>query len=158
MTGRQVVPLDEMLGKIEAAKSARKDKDFVIIARTDARTSLGFQEALKRSKAYADAGADVIFFESPDSEEEMRELNKELTVPTLANMVEGGRTPLTSAQEPESMGYSIVIFPTASVYATARAMMELMQEIKEKGSTEQKLDKMIPFSDFNDLIGLPEIR
>lgn len=158
MTGRQVVPLDEMLGKIEAAKSARKDKDFVIIARTDARTSLGFQEALKRSKAYADAGADVIFFESPESEEEMRELNKELTVPTLANMVEGGRTPLTSAQELESMGYSIVIFPTASVYATARAMMELMQEIKEKGSTEQKLDKMIPFSDFNDLIGLPEIR
>ncbi|MDD4570125.1 MAG: isocitrate lyase/PEP mutase family protein [Tepidanaerobacteraceae bacterium] len=158
MTGRQVVPLDEMLGKIEAAKSARKDKDFVIIARTDARTSLGFQEALKRSKAYADAGADVIFFESPESEEEMKKLNKELNIPTVANMVEGGRTPLFSAKELEKMGYSVVIFPTASIYTTAYSMMELMLEIKEKGSTKERMEKMIPFEEFNELIGLPKIR
>lgn len=158
MTGRQVVPLDEMLGKIEAAKSARKDEDFVIIARTDARTSSGFEEALKRAKAYADAGADVIFFESPESKDEMIRINKELSVPTLANMVEGGRTPLFSAQELEEMGYSIVIFPTASVYTTARAMMDLMNEIKEKGSTKERLEKMIPFAEFNELIGLTQIR
>jgi methylisocitrate lyase len=158
MNGRQVVPIDEMLGKIEAAKYARKDKDFIIIARTDARTSLGFDEALKRAKAYADAGADVIFFESPESEEEMRKLNEEIKVPALANMVEGGRTPLFSAKELEEMGYSIVIFPTSSVYATARAMKELMYEIKAKGSTKESLEKMITFSEFNDLIGLPEIR
>ena len=121
MNGRQVVPMEEMLGKIEAAKYARKDKDFIIIARTDARTSLGFEEALKRAKAYADAGADVIFFESPESEEEMRKLNEELKAPTLANMVEGGRTPLFSAKELEEMGYSIVIFPTSSVYVTSKA-------------------------------------
>jgi len=158
MTGRQVVPLDEMLGKIEAAKSARKDEDFVIIARTDARTSSGFEEALKRAKAYADVGADVIFFESPESKDEMIRINRELSVPTLANMVEGGRTPLFSAQELEEMGYSIVIFPTASVYTTARAMMDLMNEIKEKGSTKERFDKMIPFAEFNELIGLAQIR
>lgn len=158
MNGRQVVPVDEMLGKIEAAKYARKDKDFIIIARTDARTSLGFEEALKRAKAYADAGADVIFFESPESEEEMTRLNKELKVPTLANMVEGGRTPLLSAKQLEDMGYSIVIFPTSSVYCTARAMMELMDELKTTGSTKSQVDKMISFKEFNDLIGLPKIR
>jgi methylisocitrate lyase len=158
MNGRQVVPVDEMLGKIEAAKYARKDKDFTIIARTDARTSLGFDEALKRAKAYADAGADVIFFESPENEEEMRKLNKEIKIPTLANMVEGGRTPLFSAKELEEMGYAIVIFPTSSVYATTKAMMELMHELKITGSTKSYLDKMISFNEFNDLIGLPEIR
>jgi carboxyvinyl-carboxyphosphonate phosphorylmutase len=158
MTGRQVVPLEEMLGKIEAAISARNDEDFIIIARTDARTSLGFEEALKRAKAYADAGADVIFFESPESEEEMIRLNKELKVPTLANMVEGGRTPLLSAKQLEEMGYSIVIFPTSSVYTTARSMMELMREIREKGSTKESLERMIPFAEFNELIGLPKIR
>jgi carboxyvinyl-carboxyphosphonate phosphorylmutase len=158
MNGRQVVPVDEMLGKIEAAKYARKDKDFIIIARTDARTSLGFEEALKRAKAYADAGADVIFFESPENEEEMRKLNKEIEIPTLANMVEGGRTPLFSAKELEEMGYAIVIFPTSSVYCTARAMMELMDELKTTGSTKSQVDKMISFKEFNDLIGLPKIR
>jgi methylisocitrate lyase len=158
MNGRQVVPMEEMLGKIEAAKYARKDKDFIIIARTDARTSLGFEEALKRAKAYADAGADVIFFESPESEEEMRKLNEELKAPTLANMVEGGRTPLFSAKELEEMGYSIVIFPTSSVYVTSKALVELMQELKATGSTKSYINKMISFNEFNDLIGLPEIR
>ncbi|AEE90606.1 2,3-dimethylmalate lyase [Tepidanaerobacter acetatoxydans Re1] len=158
MIGRQVVSMDEMLGKIEAAISARQDPDFVIIARTDARTSMGFEEALKRAKAYAEAGADVIFFESPESKEEMIRLNKELNVPTLANMVEGGRTPLFSAKELEEMGYALVIFPTASVYTTAKSMMELMQELKSKGTTRDSIEKMIPFQEFNDLIGLPEIR
>ncbi len=106
---------------------------------------------------YASAGADVIFFESPETEDEMEEINKAIKTPTLANMVEGGRTPLLSAKELEKMGYSIVIFPTASVYATARAMTELMQEIKEKGSTKESLERMIPFSEFNELIGLTKV-
>lgn len=158
MIGRQVVPIDEMLGKIEAAISARKDQDFIIIARTDARTSMGFDEALRRAKAYAEAGADVIFFESPESKEEMIKLNKELKVPTLANMVEGGRTPLLSAKELEEIGYALVIFPTASVYATAKTMMDLMKELKNRGTTRDFIEKMIPFQEFNELIGLPEIR
>lgn len=158
MIGRQVVPIDEMLGKIEAAISARKDQDFLIIARTDARTSMGFNEALRRAKAYAEAGADVIFFESPESKEEMIKLNKEIKVPTLANMVEGGRTPLLSAKELEEIGYALVIFPTASVYATTKTMMDLMKELKNRGTTCDFIEKMIPFQEFNELIGLPEIR
>ena len=158
MTGREVISIEEMAGKIEVAKSARRDKDFIIIARTDARTPLGFDEALKRAKVYADAGADVIFFESPESKEEMIRLNQELKVPTLANMVEGGRTPLLDAKELEKMGYSIVIFPTASVYVTAKSMIELMEELKVTGTTQDLLKKMMAFDEFNELVGLPEIR
>lgn len=158
MIGRQVVEMDEMIGKIEAAKKARRDEDFVIIARTDARTSLGFDEALKRAKEYAKAGADVIFFESPESEEEMRKLNEELDVPTIANMVEGGRTPVINKEILEDMGYDIVIYPTASTYVTTKAMFLLMEELKEKGTTGEYVDNMITFSKFNELMGLQDIR
>lgn len=158
MLGREIVSMEEMVGKIEAAKFARKDEDFVIIARTDARTAYGFDEALKRAKAYEKAGADIIFLESPESEEEMKILNEEIEVPTLANMVEGGRTPLFTSKTLEGMGYDLVIFPTASVYATVFAMTELMNELKAKDTTEYFIDKMVPFQDFNKLLGLPEIR
>jgi 2-methylisocitrate lyase-like PEP mutase family enzyme len=158
MIGRQVIPIDEMVGKIEAAIDARQDEDLVIIARTDARTALGFEEALKRAKTYAEAGADVIFFESPEDKEEMMKLNQAIKVPTMANMVEGGRTPLFTAQELGEMGYALVIFPTASVYTAAKSMLDLMQELKNKGTTEFCMEKMIPFEEFNRLMGLPEIR
>jgi 2-methylisocitrate lyase-like PEP mutase family enzyme len=156
MMGREVVPMAEMVGKIEAAKAARQDEDFLIIARTDARTNLGFEEALKRVKAYEEAGADIIFLESPESKEEMEMLNKEIKAPTLANMVEGGRTPLLTKEELEKLGFNLVIWPTASTYVTAYMMIELMKELKEKGTTEGFMDKMISFEDFNKLIGLNE--
>jgi methylisocitrate lyase len=158
MTGRQVISVNEMVGKIEAAIKARSDQDFQIIARTDARTTHGFEEALKRAKAYAEAGADIIFLESPESEEEMIMLNKYLKVPTLANMVEGGRTPMYSAQRLQEMGYNIVIFPTSSTYTTSKALIDLMNELMKKGTTMGYLEKMIKFSEFNELVGLSEIR
>lgn len=156
MTGREVVSMEEMTGKIEAAIEARRDEDFLIIARTDARTTHGFEESLKRVKAYEKAGADIIFLESLESKEEMEILNKEISSPTLANMVEGGRTPLCTNEELEELGYSIAIWPTASTYMTAYMMKELMKELKEKGTTEGKMNQMISFKDFNDLIGLNE--
>jgi methylisocitrate lyase len=158
MMGRQVISINEMVGKIEAAIKARSDEDFQIIARTDARTAHGFEEALKRAKAYAEAGADIIFLESPESEEEMIMLNNYLKVPTLANMVEGGRTPMYSAQRLQEMGFNIVIFPTSSTYTTSKALIDLMCELKKKGTTMGYLEKMIKFSEFNELIGLSEIR
>lgn len=158
MLGRQVVPISEMVGKIEAARSARQDRDFIIIARTDARTLLGFEEALCRARAYAGAGADVIFLESPENREEMMRLNREIQVPTLANMVEGGRTPLLSASELEDMGYKLVIFPTSSVYAAAKSMIDLMEELKAKGTTRDFCEKMVSFKEFNELIGLSQIQ
>jgi carboxyvinyl-carboxyphosphonate phosphorylmutase len=156
MAGREVVSMEEMIGKIEAAIEARQDKDFLIIARTDARTTHGFEESLKRVKEYEKAGADIIFLESLESKEEMEILNKEITVPTLANMVEGGRTPLCTNEELQNLGYNLVIWPAASTYMTAYMMRELMKELKEKGTTEGKMNEMISFKDFNDLIGLNE--
>ena len=158
MTGRQVVPLEEMVGKIKAAVSARQDPDFVIIARTDARTNLGIEEALRRGKAFAEAGADVLFIESPESLEEMKLITSSFDIPVLANMVEGGRTPLMTAQELQELGYGLVIFPTSSTYITAQAVTRVMQELKNSGTTKALLDEMIPFQQFNELVGLPAVR
>jgi len=158
MIGRQVIHIEEMVGKIRAAVAARKDPDFVIIARTDARTPHGIEEAIKRGKAYEEAGADVLFIESPESVEEMHMITSSFTVPVLANMVEGGRTPLYKAQELQEMGYNLVIFPTASTYITAQAIFKLMNELKTTGTTEHIMEQMIPFTEFNDLIGLPAVR
>lgn len=158
MTGRQVVPMEEMVGKIKAAVAARKDPDFVILARTDARTVHGIDEAIRRGKAYEEAGADVLFIESPESEEEMKLITSSFKIPVLANMVEGGRTPLKTNSELEKIGYNVVIYPTASTYVTAQAMFNLMNELKAKGTTEGCMDQMIPFTQFNELVGLPQIR
>jgi carboxyvinyl-carboxyphosphonate phosphorylmutase len=158
MTGRQVVPLEDMVGKIKAAVAARKDPDFVIIARTDARTNLGIEEALRRGKAFAEAGADVLFIESPESLEEMKLITSSFNIPVLANMVEGGRTPLMTAQELQELGYGLVIFPTSSTYITAQAVTRVMQELKKSGTTAGLLNEMIPFQQFNELVGLPAVR
>ena len=156
MLGRKVISMEEMVGKIEAAKFARKDEDFVIIARTDARTIHGMDEAMRRAKAYEAAGADVIFVESVESEEEMRRVNEEIKVVTLANMVEGGRTPLLKNDELEAIGYDLVIYPTASIYVLSKAMNDLMENLKAEGTTANYVDKMITFKDFNTLVGLED--
>jgi carboxyvinyl-carboxyphosphonate phosphorylmutase len=158
MTGRQVVPMEEMVGKIKAAVDAREDKDFVIIARTDSRTTMGIEEAIRRGKAYEEAGADVLFIESPENVEEMKLITSSFKVPVLANMVEGGRTPNLPVNELQALGYDLVIFPTASTYVTTRAMLDLMNDLKKSGTTAGMVDKMVPFAQFNDLIGLPAIR
>ncbi|MEL7623043.1 MAG: isocitrate lyase/PEP mutase family protein [Clostridiales bacterium] len=158
MTGRQVISKDEMVGKIKAAVDARIDPDFMIMARTDARTVHGIEEALERGVAYQEAGADIIFIESPESEEEMKKINEAISVYTLANMVEGGRTPLVPNDKLAAMGYNLVIYPTASTYVTTKAMLDLMEGLKKDGTTATMIDKMIPFPQFNDLIGLPRIR
>lgn len=158
MTGRQVVPLDEMVGKIRAAVAARQDPDLVIIARTDARTTLGIDEALRRGRAFAEAGADVLFIESPESVDEMRLITSSFQIPVLANMVEGGRTPMYTAAELQELGYELVIFPTSSTYITAMAVTKVMQELKRSGTTRGMMGDMIPFEQFNELVGLPGVR
>lgn len=158
MLGRQVFPKEEMVGKIKAAADARMDDDFMIMARTDARTIMGIDEAIERGLAYQEAGADIIFIESPESKEEMVMINKAIKVYTLANMVEGGRTPMLPNQELEALGYNLVIYPTASTYLTTKAMLTLMETLKKEGTTATMIPEMVTFSEFNDLIGLTEIR
>jgi len=109
--GRTVVDTAEMVGRIKAAVDARDDQHLLIIARTDARTSLGIDAAIERAHRYHEAGADVLFVESPESELEMRQINEQIKAPTLANMVEGGRTPLFDAATLQEIGYGVAIYP-----------------------------------------------
>ncbi|MCX7779659.1 MAG: isocitrate lyase/PEP mutase family protein [Negativicutes bacterium] len=158
MTGRQVVSKEEMIGKIKAAVDTRQDPDLVIIARTDARTVHGIDEALERAKAYEEAGADLLFVESPETVDEMKRITSFFKVPVLANMVEGGRTPFLPVTQLERIGYNIVIFPTASTYIVTKAVIRLMEELKATGTTAGIMNEMITFNDFNELIGLTKIR
>ena len=158
MTGRQVVSKEEMVGKIKAAADVRTDPDLMIIARTDARTVHGIGEALERAKAYEEAGADILFIESPESVEEMKQITTSFKVPVLANMVEGGRTPFLPVQDLQGLGYDLVIFPTASTYLVTKALTRLMTVLKDTGTTASLISEMITFEEFNDLIGLTKIR
>ena len=157
MLGRRVIPMEEMVQKIKAAADAREDQDFVIIARTDARTNHGLDEALRRGKAYEEAGADVLFIESPESVDELRRINEAFpNTPTLANMIEGGRTPFLPAAELEALGFGIALYPTGPLYAAAKAVQGYAEELKAAGTTAGKAQDMIAFEEFNRLIGLPE--
>ncbi len=158
MEGKELIPMEEMVAKVRAAVHARKSEDLIIIARTDARAVNGFDDAVKRSLAYADAGADVIFFEAPQSVEEMREVAKTISTPLLANMVEKGKTPLLSKEELEALGYKIVIYPASLLYAATKSVIKLLQSLKEDGSTENCLEEMVAFSEFYGMVGVPEAR
>lgn len=158
MIGREIIPMDEMVGKIKAAVDTRVNPDFMIMARTDARTIMGIEEAIKRGQAYKEAGADIVFIESPESIEEMKMINAQIEGYTLANMVEGGRTPLLKNKELEAIGYNLTIYPTASIYVAMKAMVDLWTALKNDDTTANVMDKMVTFAEFNDLIGLDAIR
>lgn len=154
--GKSLIETDEMVGKLKAALDARQDEDFMIIARTDARTAVGFDEALDRAHAYAEAGADVIFFESPRSVEELTAVPKAIDKPVLANMVETGLTPLLSASELQDLGYGVVIFAGGLARFLARQAEGFLQNLKDTGTTAAYMDRMNSFQDQNDLLELPK--
>ena len=158
MLGRDVIPVEEMVQKIAAAVEARRDPDFVIIARTDARTSMGLDEAIERGGAYRDAGADVLFVESPESEAEMKRIGDAFrdTIPLLSNQVEGGRTPMPGARRLEEMGFALAIFAVGTAFAAAEGMRHYLATLADTGGTDATADRMIAFDDFNELIGLPD--
>lgn len=153
-----VVPTEEMVGKVRAATDAREDDDFVVIARTDARAVEGFDAAVERSRAYVDAGADVLFFEAPTTREELERVGEAFPdVPLLANMTEGGRTPLFTASEFEEMGYDLVIYPATGFKAAAKAMQELYAEIAETGTQAGMMDRLVTWEGRNEITGLDEM-
>jgi carboxyvinyl-carboxyphosphonate phosphorylmutase len=159
MMGREIIPREEMVGKIRAAVDARRDPEgMLIMARTDARTSHSLEEGLERGATYGEAGADIIFIESVESVQEMERVTSTFEAPTLANMLEHGRTPLLSAKELEEIGYDLVIFCVSSTYAAAKAVWDLMTELEKEGTTAGMLDRMMAFHEFNQLMGLPQIR
>lgn len=158
MEGKQVIEALEFAKKIEAAVDARTDPDFVIIARTDARAVLGLDEAIRRAKMALAAGADMIFVEAPQSVDELKRVADEIDAPLMANMIEHGKTPLLSAQELEQMGYTLVIYPLATLYMAARAVQEAAAELKARGTTAGLVNRMLAFHEFNALVGLEELQ
>ena len=158
--GRRVVPMDDMVQKIRVAVESRSSPDFLIIARTDARTSLGLDEALRRGEAYARAGADILFIESPESEDEMRaigQLGRELGLPLVANMVERGRTPVLSQAELEAIGYKIAIFPVTALLASVQAMANVYQQFKQTGSSAGGSQPLYDFGELTKLMGFEDV-
>lgn len=153
---RRVIAAEEMARKIEVACNSRKRDDFLIIARTDARTAHGIDEAIRRGKLYRDAGADIVFVEAPESDGEMKRICSEIDAPTLANMVEGGRTPVLSAQRLKEIGFAIALFPGSGFLATGKALESVYADIRENGCTTEKTP-LYDFAQFNELIGFPEI-
>lgn len=158
MEGKQLAPLEDMTARVRAAVRARRTEDTVIIARTDARAVEGFEEAIRRARAYADAGADVIFFEAPQSASEMRSIARLIKTPLMANMVEKGKTPFMTGQALEEMGYKIVIYPVSALFAATRAVMAILEALKNEDTTDNFRRNMVDFPAFNELIDLQKAR
>jgi methylisocitrate lyase len=154
MRGKEVITSDDYVQKLRAAITSSANSEFTIVARTDARAPLGLDEAIERGKMYYKEGADVVFVEAPQSEEELREIPKKINAPLLANMIENGVTPTFSAKELKSMGYSLVVFPLSGLYGSAFAMKKILTDLKKNGSTKNSKDTMLDFNEFNELVEL----
>ncbi len=154
---RRVIPTAEAAAKIRVAAEARRSKDFLIIARTDARTMHGLDEALRRGEAYSCAGADILFIESPESLAEMEAIARNFDLPLLVNMVDGGRTPVLDARDLESLGFRIAIFPVTGFLAASAAMNSAYRHLKSTGSSKAWPGELYPFNDFSLLMGFDRI-
>jgi len=155
MKGKKVVPLEEHAGRIRAAVDARGSADFFIVARTDAREATGsLDDAIARARAYKAAGADGLFVEAPQSRAELERISRELEPPYVANMLEGGVTPLLTREELASLGFRIAVFPLSGLFAAARAMKEVFAHLKEKGTTSDIVDRLLTFHDFHQVVDL----
>lgn len=157
MAGKKLVSTREMALKIEAAVAARRTRATLIIARTDARTVEGLDAAIARARAYQKAGADLLFVEAPLDREELREVTRQLPgIPHVVNMVEGGKTPPFGAQELESFGYAVALYPNTLLRVFARVGREVLGELATKGGTSHLLDRMLSFDQLNALLGLED--
>jgi 2-methylisocitrate lyase-like PEP mutase family enzyme len=154
MRDKQVIDAEEHAAKIRAAREARGNAVLLITARTDALETHGLDEAIRRARLYKEAGADVLFVEGPRTREELRRIGRELPGPLAVNLIEGGRTPLCSLEELHEMGFFSVGFVLSGLYAAARALQETYAHIREKGTTTDLGDDLMPFDEFNALVGL----
>ena len=159
LDGKILIKRDEMVGKVKAAVDARTASDTLIIARTDARAVEGLQEAIDRAHAYQEAGADILFIEAPRSFDEMKTIRKsfQVSIPLLANMVEGGKTPVKTAKDLKKLGFNIVIFPGGAVRAATFQLQEYYAGLLKNGSNSEFSKKMHDFDSLNAVIGTPEL-
>ncbi len=154
---RRVVSIDDMVAKVKVAVDARKSRDFLVIARTDARGQHGFEEAVRRGQAYAEAGADVVFVEALHSEDEMRQACAAIRAPMMANMSDGGKTPIRSKAELAALGYRLAIFPAMAALAASAAIERAMQNLKANGTSASPDVPLFAFDEFCRMVGFGDV-
>ncbi len=157
MDGKIVEPREVAVKKVQAAVAARRDPDTLIVARTDSRGPHGLDDAIERCLMFKEAGADILFVDGPESDEELSRIGNELPGPLLANMSETGKTPLHSARELEALGFAIALFPSSTVRLTVRAVEDFLTDLKETGDSRQWVKKMASLESTNRALGLEAI-
>ncbi len=154
MKGKEVIPKDEYAEKLQAALDARSDKDFIIVARTDARATEGLDKAIERGLFYKKIGADAIFIEAPKTIQEMQKIGNSINAPLVANMIEGGATPISSKSKLHSLGFKIILYPLSVLFSNTFATFQTLKELKKFGITKKSKKKMVNFDQFNEIVEL----
>ena len=158
MQGKEVIPQEEYTEKLGAAIDARENKDFIIVARTDSRATEGLDKSIERGIQNKKTGADAIFIEAPRSLDEMKKIGKEIKAPLVANMIEGGATPMNSAKTLNKIGFNIILYPLSVLFANTFATMNILQELKNSGTTSKYKQKVVNFDQFNNLVELDKYK
>ena len=158
MQGKEVIPQEEYTEKLGAAIDARENKDFIIVARTDSRATEGLDKSIERGIQNKKTGADAIFIEAPRSLDEMKKIGKEIKAPLVANMIEGGATPMNSAKTLNKIGFNIILYPLSVLFANTFATMNILQELKNSGTTSKYKQKVVNFDQFNKLVELDKFK
>ena len=158
MQGKEVITQEEYTEKLGAAVDSRQSKEFIIVARTDARATEGLDAAIERGLQNKKTGADAIFIEAPRSLEEMKIIGKAINAPLVANMIEGGATPINSAETLHKLGFKIILYPLSVLFANTFATMSILKELKKTGTTTKFKQKVVNFDQFNDLVELPKFQ
>jgi len=158
MKGKEVITQEEYTEKLGAAVDARQSKNFIIVARTDARATEGLDAAIERGIQNKKTGADAVFIEAPRSLEEMKIIGKAINAPLVANMIEGGATPISSAETLHKLGFKIILYPLSVLFANTFATMNILKELKKTGTTAKFKQKVVNFDQFNDLVELPKFQ
>ena len=158
MKGKEVVQKEEYAEKLAAAVDSKQDKDFIIVARTDARATEGLDDAIERGKYYKKIGADLIFIEAPKSIDEMKVIGRSINAPLVANMIEGGATPISSTKTLHKMGFQLILYPLSILYANTFATLKILKELKSRGTTTRLKKNLVNFDQFNDIVELSKFR
>ena len=158
MTGKEVISKEEYAEKLRAALDARKSKEFIIVARTDARATEGLDAAIERGLLYQEIGADAIFVEAPKSVEEMKKIGKLIKAPLVANMIEGGATPVLPSDKLYKLGFNLILYPLSVLYANTFSTLQILKELKKYGVTSRLKKYLVNFDQFNDIVELSKFR
>ena len=158
MQGKDVISQEEYTEKLGAAIDARENKDFIIVARTDSRATEGLDKAIERGLENKKTGADAVFIEAPKSLGEMKRIGKEIKAPLVANMIEGGATPINSAETLSKIGFNIILYPLSVLFANTFATMNILKELKNTGTTSKYKQKVVNFDQFNNLVELDKFK